>query len=405
MAAALAMYSPGPVDVPDPAQVSYLARPPIFINSDLGFVLANGVSSGSGTEADPFVIEGWDIDGPDGLATEPAAVRIENTTAHFVVRGCYLHTGINGIYFKNLTNGTAYDNLCKNNTRQGIYLNTASNTTLVENNCTENLRTGISVYYSTDIDIISNTCWLNEWYGLVVYESHYSLVDLNDCRDPVQAYPAMFLSGSNYNNVTRNTCSGSSSYGIYLSSSAGNTVAANHVEGNGGGILVGGSTGNTLSFNNVSFNTGEGIYISTSSSFNEVSNNTLWNNTGYCVRISASSYNTVYNNTFMYNNGANDILDLGRLQARDDGVENRWNLSGRGNYWADLTLPDADGDGIVDDPNDYPLAGSAGAYDRYPLAVPTVPIPEFGPLAFLLAAFAGLVVAMARMRARTGQAE
>lgn len=65
-----------------------VTRNPILINGNAGFTPANGVTSGSGTESNPYVIEGWDIN-----ASSANGIEIRNTTAYFVIRNCYVHNG------------------------------------------------------------------------------------------------------------------------------------------------------------------------------------------------------------------------------------------------------------------------------------------------------------------------
>ncbi|UCF10151.1 MAG: right-handed parallel beta-helix repeat-containing protein [Candidatus Bipolaricaulota bacterium] len=57
---------------------------PIAILGNGEFTEANGVLSGSGTEDDPYIIAGWEIDVPSG---EAYGIKIENTSAHVIVRG------------------------------------------------------------------------------------------------------------------------------------------------------------------------------------------------------------------------------------------------------------------------------------------------------------------------------
>src|SRR5437773_1133532 len=54
---------------------------PILIQSDADFTAANGVVGGSGTPADPYRIEGWDITPSGG-----PGIAIRNTAAYFEVR-------------------------------------------------------------------------------------------------------------------------------------------------------------------------------------------------------------------------------------------------------------------------------------------------------------------------------
>jgi len=59
-------------------------RGPIVIRSDDDFTADNGVIAGTGTPEDPYIIAGWDIRVPQ---TASYGVRIENTTAPFILRG------------------------------------------------------------------------------------------------------------------------------------------------------------------------------------------------------------------------------------------------------------------------------------------------------------------------------
>jgi hypothetical protein len=96
----------------------------------------------------------------------------------------------------------------------------------------------------------------------------------------------------------------------------------------------------------------------------QIYDNLICNNPGIGVSIYGGMYNRIWNNTFIGNNGSG-------IQAYDIGANN-WNTSGSphgyGNYWDDWTTPDANSDGIVDNP--YSIMGSAGAEDYYPLVSP-----------------------------------
>ena len=59
-------------------------RGPIVILGDADFTPENGVVSGTGTPDDPYIIAGWEIVAAPG---ELYGVRVENTTAAFVLRG------------------------------------------------------------------------------------------------------------------------------------------------------------------------------------------------------------------------------------------------------------------------------------------------------------------------------
>lgn len=67
---------------------NYLQHPPIAIHGNLGFTTANGVTGGNGRAADPYIIQGWEID-----ATGTSGISIRNTDSYFVIRNAYVHPG------------------------------------------------------------------------------------------------------------------------------------------------------------------------------------------------------------------------------------------------------------------------------------------------------------------------
>src|SRR6059036_921338 len=85
----------------------YHSQAPIVINGDSGFTTSNGVTGGSGTSSDPYVIDKWYIDG-GGWQN---GIDIRNTDAFFVIQSVYLHSIPNsynspaGVVFSNVTNG------------------------------------------------------------------------------------------------------------------------------------------------------------------------------------------------------------------------------------------------------------------------------------------------------------
>ena len=66
---------------PGPSTQEFLPHAPISILSDYNFTADNGVISGTGTPADPYVIAGWHIRSKVG-----SAIYVYNTTLHFVIR-------------------------------------------------------------------------------------------------------------------------------------------------------------------------------------------------------------------------------------------------------------------------------------------------------------------------------
>ena len=97
---------------------------PIWIWCDAAFTPENGVVGGTGTATDPYMIAGWDI--PAGNL---AGIRIQDTSAHFVITDCHIHGNAtspgSGISLSNTTNGKiCHDYICGN--KNGIMVISAS---------------------------------------------------------------------------------------------------------------------------------------------------------------------------------------------------------------------------------------------------------------------------------------
>ena len=81
----------------------------IVINGDAGFTTANGVTGGSGTLTDPYVIQGWAIS-TDFLCCASPGIVISNTKAYFTINDVYINNpGSAGIELSNVQNGVIKD--------------------------------------------------------------------------------------------------------------------------------------------------------------------------------------------------------------------------------------------------------------------------------------------------------
>ena len=89
----------------------YTIHEPIVINGDSNFTKENGVVSGNGTYANPYIIEGWEI---NGEGTSMSCISIFNTKSYFVIRNCLLYGSyISGIRLSHVENGTIEQSICK----------------------------------------------------------------------------------------------------------------------------------------------------------------------------------------------------------------------------------------------------------------------------------------------------
>jgi len=131
----------------------------------------------------------------------------------------------------------------------------------------------------------------------------------------------------------------------------------NYIETNGIAIRADGSATTCLNNTLLGFKTGQSAGIIIDNSYRseaQIIGNTIRNfTTG--ISIFDGSHNVmVYDNNFIEN----------EIQANDDGENNSWNYTEKGNFWSDWTSPDADGDEIVDRP--YVIPGDGRHSDKYP---------------------------------------
>ncbi len=176
--------SPSPV----PAKTSYTVHTTISINGDAQFnntlYPSNGVVSGNGTVSNPYVIAGWDIN-----ASTAFGITIWGTSAYFVIRDCYVHsgwsggTGNYGIYVANCVNGVVRNNTVVD-CNCGISLQSSSDCTVSDNTCNYNENLGLYVMYMSHDNVISNnTCGFNNYYGMDLQESNDNIVSGNNCSN------------------------------------------------------------------------------------------------------------------------------------------------------------------------------------------------------------------------------
>jgi len=349
-------------------------------------------------------IEGCDIyDTFDGIGlTDCKNITIQNDQLH--------NNGGNGLYVRDCEDITVLDTDSSNNTVEGIRFFSTDRCSVTNCDLYRN-ENGVSIASSSFVDVKGNrfTGCLN--YGIYSQSSYYDVfadnkikacdngiwiwlsdnenvtgnnitysnenaivisdgsercnVDSNEVG--LNGNNGIYVSGCPSTNVTSNLVYGDALHGIIILNSPQSLVRGNQILGVAGdGLRVTTSGDCTISNNTISDNN-NGIYIFNSIggtiTGNQIGRNSLFGiSLGTCVGVS------IYDNTLADNNGADATYDPLHLQAKDTSiVNNHWNYSGtlnyHGNMWSDWRLPDADHDGIVDEP--YILEG--GAQDKAPL--------------------------------------
>ena len=284
-----------------PATVAALTpRGTISIYGNDQFTPANGVTGGSGTAGNPYIIENWAISasGADGIY-------IANTTAYFVIRNCLVENGGGahfGIRLSNVRNGRIEGNTCRYDNR-GIHLGDSCYNTLIGNNCSYNCFYGIYMWKSSNNKLTGNTCKYNTGYGwshgIRLDDSSYNTLTGNTCSNNGSC--GISLESSPNNNLTSNTCGSNAVSGIDLNHSPNSILTGNTCGGNKYGIYLWYSSNNALSGNTCGGNS-YGIYL-LSSSYNTLTNDNCSNNGDYGIYMWASSNNALTGNTCESNAG------------------------------------------------------------------------------------------------------
>ncbi|MEM4308098.1 MAG: NosD domain-containing protein [Thermoplasmata archaeon] len=206
----------------------------IHIESNSQFTAANGVVGGSGTENDPYIIEGWVIDANGNTY----CIWIENTDAYFVIKNCNVYNATDfgsmppsgsGIALKNVTHGRIENNTC-NRTNIGIYLYGSSKYNLIANNNVYDNFRSIYLSFSSNNTILGNNLTHNN-EGIDLQFSSSNSISYNNVSDNSGAGISIG-SSSNDNNITHNNVSSNSQGGISLWSSNNNNIAENYISGN-----------------------------------------------------------------------------------------------------------------------------------------------------------------------------
>jgi parallel beta-helix repeat protein len=134
-----------------------VAHDAIVITNDYEFTAENGVCSGSGTLADPYVIEDWTID----AGYDDYGIKIHGTTKAFIIRNVEISgAGKSAIYLSYVKNGTIEDCQFVANWA-GVTLNYSSLNQISDSTFSDNTD-GIHFTFSSKNQILANTFGEND---------------------------------------------------------------------------------------------------------------------------------------------------------------------------------------------------------------------------------------------------
>ncbi len=382
-----------------PEEVSaYTPHNPIRIDGDGEFTAPNGVTGGSGSPTDPFIIEGWEIN-----ASADRGIFIINTQAHFYIRDVYVHSGSmdtpenDGISIQHSENGRI-ENCSLSHNQMGISVS-GSKIAIRNNTFTSN---GVAVSGRTLEEARTNIVTSDNMVNgrpihfhkdgtelVIIGGSMGQLLILNYTNVRVSSlYIDHTSSGISIayaeNVIVDDNEITNSTIGISLSMVTNAGIYSNMLYNNGAGITAAYLDNSTVAGNTVALNSYCGIILDkTNDSF--VRNNHIYeNHAGLCIEHTRNvtiAYNTIEDNEYGVAYDApmsmlvhhNNFIDNTIQVNPRIGTWNSWDddYPSGGNYWSDYDGVDVKRGPSQDEPGsdfigDTPYAIDSDTQDRYP---------------------------------------
>ncbi|MFO8018305.1 MAG: right-handed parallel beta-helix repeat-containing protein [Promethearchaeia archaeon] len=221
--------------------------------------------TGNGTDSDPFLIDGLEINGGE----ENVCLVIQDTVENFTVKNCTFMdsaegNNYGGLVLNNVTKGNISDNKIYSNSH-GIWLYNTSDMIIEENRIINNTESGIYMEKSESVDILGN---------LIKNCSESDGIRLNDTS-------SILIEDNRISNNKKN--------GIYLAESQDVDIFDNIVKKNTeDGIFLSNSESNNMSYNIIHINTLYGVHLDSKSDNNGLRENYLGYNTKGCWKDEGS---------------------------------------------------------------------------------------------------------------------
>ncbi|HEY4705409.1 MAG TPA: NosD domain-containing protein [Thermoplasmata archaeon] len=346
------------VGIPGAAS-AYVPRAPILIVGDAGFTPDNGVTGGSGTPTDPYVIEGWGID-----ASFATGISIANTLAHAVIRNVSVSGGdvtYDGVFLDTVANMVVEGGVFVGNA-YGIVAYASSEVAIVNNRVANSFWEGILVESSSSAVVRGNDVQLAGVYGIDVFTS--ADVEVRDNTASTSAETGIYLQNVDRVVVSGNNASSNALLGIGLDYASDVTIIDNSLWDNGYGLDLFDSGRVLARQNTIGRSTMEAVSVYYSNNVTIDLNRFVSNEGGLFASFATDL--TVAHNTFR-NNVVQGGDELGTRTAWDRGYP------AGGNFWSDYTgvdLCSGAGQDVCTGPDgigDTPYAVDPDTVDRYPL--------------------------------------
>jgi parallel beta-helix repeat protein len=300
--------------------LGYWVRGPINIDGDSGindwnWAVSQAWCSGSGTWADPYIIENVSIDAQNGVY----CILIQDSSVPFIIRNSTFYnvgtgSSARNIGLVNAHNGTIINNTCYDG-RRGMYLESASSNNTIEDNIVHSHQiSGISMYQSNNNRITNNTIYhlspislyrdiailncestnltKNTLYSRGIYFSGNLMVRATthqiDTSNTISGKPIYYYANENYLNPSNFSNAGQ----IILANCDSAIIKNVNITHGRTGISLIFCDNVTITESNFSNTDGDGIYFDDSNN-NRIVNNTFKDNTYSIYLYDSSDYNNI----------------------------------------------------------------------------------------------------------------
>lgn len=306
-----------------PVRALATAHAPIRIYGNAQFTAANGVVSGQGTAAKPYLIADWSIS-----ASSAIGVDVRNTTAYFTVSRVDVCCGLQvypGMYLSNVSHASVFASNV-NTSLIALHVDDSSNVTVTGGNYSS-FSNAMEIWYSNYVNVSGTN--LTASAGLGVWGNVDYLLDFwsNNVDSPQSQ--GMILSASSHVRIGRNTFTSTATAIQVPDLLMTGLFAGNNVNSwDGSGLVLGSASYLTISRNYLSGQRGYDLDLGAGHD-NVVANNSLFGGVDGCARFQFVQNTSIQDNQMagcggqafdVENTGINVVLASNTVTGARNGI-------------------------------------------------------------------------------------
>ncbi|UJG41274.1 MAG: right-handed parallel beta-helix repeat-containing protein [Candidatus Heimdallarchaeum aukensis] len=344
-------------------ETRYIVHSPIEINSEEDFVKFG--FPGSGTEADPYIIENYEVSTGDTEYLENSCgIVIRYVSSFVIIRNCFIQGYEVGISSETRAGGVIVENCTLLYNQYGVLVHQSGDSLIKNNYSANNSGFGILVSESSNVTIIKNTCITNGAGSIGVRDNKKIKIFYNNLEKTTNDWAScLWSSGNSEIVISDNLINGATSDGLYLERCNNVVISNNNIYNSTNfAISYGFEVSNSLIYNNLFCGTGlGGVRIGERGDYNIVFNNsflkiqdnnedygtnTYWYSPTLLVGNLWEDWDGTTNFYSIYGNKIGDIFPRRVASVENDsdsdGMEDAWEIV----YNLDDSKADSDGDGL-----------------------------------------------------------